>query len=337
MISAAPIKQKTQGFVLFCSTLLMIGKFIAYYITDSSAIFTDALESIANVAAGAMSLYCIRLAARPKNKSYPFGHGKIEMISASMEGIFIIIAGIIIIYHGIERIFTPGEISSLDIGICITAAASIINFLLGMLSIKIGNSHNSEALIAEGKHLQSDTYSTIALVAGLILVRITGLIIIDSLMAVIFGGIIIYTAITILHRTFATLTDQANPERLSYIADILNKHRQDDWIDIHNLKILEYGSYSFIDCDLTLPWYYTVEQGHNACEFLGETLSRESNEKITFSVHADSCNELHCHHCLVNDCKYRRNSFVAKEPINLNEIVESDEEYNKNENSHNPV
>ena len=101
----------------------------------------------------------------------------------------------------------------------------------------------------------------------------------------------------------------------------------DDWIDIHNLKILEYGSYSYIECDLTLPWYYTVAQGHRSCESLAEIMQRESGEKITFSVHADSCNERHCHHCLMSDCPYRKNAFVAEEPLDLRQIVESDEEH----------
>ena len=320
-------KQKIQSFIWACSIILLVGKFIAYYLTGSAAIFTDAMESIVNVAAGGLSLYCIKLAARPRDDSHPFGHGKIEMISASTEGILIIMAGGIIIYEGIDRLFFPSELSRLDIGIYITAAAGLANYLLGALSIRAGRKHRSEALIAGGKHLQSDTYSTIGLVAGLILVKVTGIVLIDSLMALLFGGVIIYTGITILRKTIATLTDKADIEKLSRTADILNTHRQDDWIDIHNLKILEYGSYSYIECDLTLPWYYTVAQGHRSCESLAEIMQRESSEKITFSVHADSCNERHCHHCLMSDCPYRKNAFVAEEPLDLRQIVESDEEH----------
>ncbi len=320
-------KQKIQSFIWACSIILLVGKFIAYYLTGSAAIFTDAMESIVNVAAGGLSLYCIKLAARPRDDSHPFGHGKIEMISASTEGILIIMAGGIIIYEGIDRLFFPSELSRLDIGIYITAAAGLANYLLGALSIRAGRKHRSEALIAGGKHLQSDTYSTIGLVAGLILVKVTGIVLIDSLMALLFGGVIIYTGITILRKTIATLTDKADVEKLSRTADILNTHRQDDWIDIHNLKILEYGSYSYIECDLTLPWYYTVAQGHRSCESLAEIMQRESGEKITFSVHADSCNERHCHHCLMSDCPYRKNAFVAEEPLDLRQIVESDEEH----------
>lgn len=238
MESEPKIKQKIQSLIFGCSIILLVGKFIAYLLTGSAAIFTDAMESIVNVAAGGISLYCIRLASRPRDDSHPFGHGKIEMISASMEGILIIMAGAIIIYHGFERLFTPSPLSHLDIGIYITAAAGIANYFLGMLSIKTGRKHRSEALVAGGKHLQSDTYSTIGLVAGLILVKITGITLIDSLMALIFGGLIIFTGISILRKTIATLTDKADPEKLMRTASILNKYRRDDWIDIHNLKIL---------------------------------------------------------------------------------------------------
>lgn len=107
MESEPKIKQKIQSLIFGCSIILLVGKFIAYLLTGSAAIFTDAMESIVNVAAGGISLYCIRLASRPRDDSHPFGHGKIEMISASMEGILIIMAGAIIIYHGFERLFTP--------------------------------------------------------------------------------------------------------------------------------------------------------------------------------------------------------------------------------------
>ena len=331
MTTESKAKQKIQSLIWTCSIVLMAGKFIAYYLTGSAAIFTDAMESIVNVAAGGISLYCIRLASRPRDKSLPFGHGKIEMISASMEGILIIMAGAIIIYEGADRLFSPSQLSRLDIGIYITAAAGLVNYLLGAWSIRAGRKHLSEALVAGGKHLQSDTYSTIGLVVGLVLVQVTGIVLIDSLMALIFGGIIIYTGISILRKTIATLTDKADPEKLSRIASILNRNRRPDWIDIHNLKILEYGSYSYIECDLTLPWYYTVSQGHDACEQLAETMKQESREKITFSVHADSCNEQHCQHCLLPECRYRRAPFKAEEPIDLHQMVESDEEYSDNE------
>lgn len=321
------IKLRVQGIILCCSCILMAGKFAAYYHTGSVAIFTDAMESIVNVAAGGISLYCISLATRPRDAGHPFGHGKIEMISASMEGILIITAGGIIIYHGVERLFLPSHLTHLDVGIYISTATAVINYLLGWYGIAVGRKHLSEALIAEGRHLHSDTYSTIGLVAGLILVNVTGITLIDSLTALLFGTLIIFTGIRILRKTIARLTDEADPEKLALITDIVNRHRQPDWIDIHNLRILEYGSYCLIECDLTLPWYYSVAQGHRACETLQESIRDSDRQEITLSVHADSCNKRHCRHCEMTDCHYRRHAFEQAEPLSLHLLTQSDEEY----------
>ena len=119
------LKQRVQQKILLLSFLILVGKFVAYWLTDSVGILTDALESIVNVAAGAMSLYALYWSARPKDKSHPFGHGKVELLSASVEGIMISMAGLMIIYEGIKRLFFPVEVQRLDIGIIIVAQGKI--------------------------------------------------------------------------------------------------------------------------------------------------------------------------------------------------------------------
>eukprot|EP00825_Cyclidium_porcatum_P004956 TRINITY_DN12366_c0_g1_i2.p5 TRINITY_DN12366_c0_g1~~TRINITY_DN12366_c0_g1_i2.p5 ORF type:complete len:166 (+),score=22.51 TRINITY_DN12366_c0_g1_i2:1601-2098(+) len=117
------IKQKVQGWIVLFSLLILIGKFIAFYVTNSVGILTDAMESIVNVIAGLISFISLRYAAKPKDKGHPFGHGKIELISASIEGLLIMIAGGMIIYEGIRRLFEPATIGKLDIGIAVVAVA----------------------------------------------------------------------------------------------------------------------------------------------------------------------------------------------------------------------
>ncbi len=174
------IKQRVQTIVVICGIVLLVGKFGAYYLTNSVGILTDAMESIVNVVAGLISLYAIRLSAKPKDNDHPFGHGKIELISASIEGILIFGAGGIIIYEGIQRLFSPPEIQKLDIGIAVIAIAGVVNYILGWYSIRQGKKYDSIALVAGGKHLQSDTYSTIGLVAGLLILYFTKITWIDS-------------------------------------------------------------------------------------------------------------------------------------------------------------
>ena len=214
MINEDALKQRIQRWIVCGSVAIMAGKFLAFWLTNSVGILTDAVESIVNVTAGFISLYSLYLAAKPKDAGHPFGHGKVELISASIEGLLIIIAGGVIIFEGVRRLFEPAEIAKLDIGIIVVAAAGAMNYLMGWYSIRMGRRYNSIALIAGGKHLQSDTYSTIGLAIGLILLYITRIGWIDSALALIFGAIIILTGISILRRTVADLMDEADKQYL---------------------------------------------------------------------------------------------------------------------------
>ncbi len=324
------LKQKVQKWIVLISSIILIGKFAAYYITHSVGILTDALESIVNVTAGFISLYSLHWAARPKDKDHPFGHGKMELISASLEGMLITIAGGIIVYEGIRRLFMPVEIQKLDIGIWVIAIAGVLNYIMGWYSIKVGKKYNSIALVAGGKHLQSDTYSTIGLVAGLLILYFTHIAWIDSALALIFGSVIIWTGISILRKTTANLLDKADEQLLEDLAETLNENRQTEWIDIHNTKAIKYGSHLYIDCDLTIPWYYTIEEGHRSGDKLKKVLQNKYSNKVSMTIHLDPCNIFDhdkCGQCAVLDCQYRKCPFSALEKISLSNITE-----NKTEN-----
>lgn len=307
------------------SVALMAGKFVAFILTDSVGILTDAMESIVNVVAGVISLYSLHFAARPKDAAHPFGHGKVELISASIEGILIVVAGALIVSEGIGRLFNPTMPQRLDIGIVIIAIAGIVNYIAGWWSIRMGRKYNSIALEAGGKHLQSDTYSTIGLVAGLILLYITDISWIDSALALIFGSIIAVTGIGILRRTVGGLMDKADHSVLEALAHTIAENNQPDWVDIHNLKVIKYGSFYYIDCDLTLPWYYNISEGHAACEKLKQTMMTKFSERVSISIHSDSCKEMHCAHCAVADCKYRREAYLSAPSFTIEAMTQSDE------------
>jgi len=309
------IKIKVQKQILTISFILLAGKFLAYHLTNSVGILTDAMESIVNVIAGAISLYSLYISSKPKDDDHPYGHGKIEQISASIEGILIITAGGIIIFEGINRIFEPAAIQKLDIGIIIVAGAGLINYLLGWYSIKVGKKHDSMALISSGKHLQSDTFSSIGLVLGLILLYLTHISWIDSALAIIFGGIILITGIGILRKTIGNLMDKADKKVLILLHQSITRNRKDDWMDIHNLKIIKNGTTHYIDCDLTLPWYYNIRQSHDACDELERIIEIELPNRIQLSVHSDPCNETQCKNCQLLNCQYRSQDFDS--PLEL--------------------
>ena len=265
------------------SVLLMAGKFLAFFLTASVGILTDAMESIVNVTAGFITLYSLRLAAKPKDAGHPFGHGKVELISASIEGLMILVAGALIVIEGVKRLFDPQMPQQLDVGIIVVAAAGAVNWIAGWYSIRMGRRYESVALVAGGRHLQSDTWSTVGLVAGLILLYVTQIPWIDSLLALIFGAIIGITGVQILRKTI--------------------------------------GGH----CDLTLPWFYNIAQGHDACDALKHTMQAAFDGRLQALIHSDACGEKHCAHCQVSDCPHRRAPFAAAQSLTLAELTKSDE------------
>lgn len=303
------IKLNVQKRIVFFSVLLLFGKLLAYQLTNSVGILTDALESIVNVAAGLISLYSISIAIKPKDANHPFGHGKVELISASVEGLLISIAGLVIIYEAIYRLFVPSEINQLDIGIVIVAIAGLINYILGAWSIRTGEKYQSIALIAGGKHLQSDTYSTIGLVLGLIILYFTNLVWLDSLIAIIFGTVLIFTGYKILRTTTSNLMDEADFAILEKLVDVINSKRSPNWVHICNVKIIKYGNAHHIDCDLTLPWFFNIIESKEESKKLKAILNEQFQEEIDLAIHTNPCNESFCKQCMKFDCSARQFEF----------------------------
>ena len=248
-----------------------------------------------------------------------------EQVSASVEGILITFAGALIVYEGVSHLFFPVGIQKLDVGIYIVAFSGLVNYLMGWYSVRIGKRYNSMALIAGGKHLQSDTYSTIGLVAGLLLLYFTKIAWIDSVLAFLFGGIIIVTGISILRKTIANLLDKADEALLNDIALELNEKRSPDWIDIHNAKVIKYGSYLYMDCDLTLPWFYTIEEGHREGARLKQILEKKYADRIQLTIHLDPCTvfeQAKCRSCSCKKCQTRKMGFEQVEPITSATFIE---------------
>jgi len=316
------IKLTVQRRIVIISVILFIGKIVAYFLTNSVGILTDAMESTVNVITGFISLYSISVALKPSDADHPFGHGKIESISASIEGFLILLAGLIIIFEAVKRLFSPVEIQQLDIGIIIIAIAGLVNYIVGYFSIKTGKKHHSIALVAGGKHLQSDTYSTIGLVIGLILLMITKMAWLDSVIAMVFGFIIIYTGYKILKETTSNLMDKADFEILTKVTEILWENKSDKWIDIHNLKLVKYGDAHHIDCDLTLPWYMNIADAHTESDLVTAVISKYYPESIDLTIHTDACKIDLCKLCKVLECSHREHDFEEELKWTIHKITQ---------------
>lgn len=321
-----PIERENYNFqkiVAFVGVVLLAIKLAAWYITDSVAILTDALEGIVNVIAAFIGLYSLYLSAQPKDKNHPYGHGKVEFISAGIEGVMIAFAGLWIIFEAINHIINPQEIKQIDIGIILIVFAGITNFIIGYLAVKKGKKNNSIALISSGKHLISDTYTTLGVIIGLIIIKVTSIYWLDSVFAMVFGIIIIFTGVKILRQSVAGIMDEADTQLLEDMVETLNKNRVPNWIDLHNLRIIKFGSGLHIDCHLTVPWYLTVKEAHEEVDAIEALIQKKYGNNIELFVHSDYCKPKSCEICTKVDCDVRVKPFIQQIDWNLSNVVDN--------------
>lgn len=321
-----------QKLIVAVSVILLTTKLAAWYFTHSVAILTDALESIVNVISAFVGLYSLYLSSIPKDENHPYGHGKIEFVSAAVEGTLIFVAGLLIIYEAVQNLVSPKEIGKLDIGIILVSSTAIINYAVGTIAVKKGIRSNSQALQASGKHLRSDTYSTVGIIVGLILISLTGIAWLDSVVALIFAGIIIVTGYRIVRDSIGGIMDEADSKLIDEFVKLVQSSRKDAWIDLHNLRIIKYGSTLHMDCHLTLPYYFDVQQAHDEIEELDEMVNGHFGTSVELFIHTDPCQEYSCRICSLSNCPVRKHPFVKsiewkKENIARNEKhnLESDE------------
>ena len=313
---------RLQVLVVAVGVLLLLAKFIAFFLTNSNAILTDALESIINVVAGGFSLYSLILSALPRDENHPYGHGKIEFIAATLEGSLILVAGGIIIIKSIYNLIEPVPLQQLDIGILLIAVSGVINFIVGFITSRKGKKSKSMVLTAGGKHLISDAYSTAGILVGLVLIYFTGWIWVDSVVAILFGIIICVTGTRILRGSVAGIMDEADYELLKDIVKVLNENRRENWIDIHNLRIIKYGSTLHIDCHLTVPWYLNVMEAHDEVEAVGKVIREKIDSSIELFVHTDPCIEPSCSVCTKKDtCDVRQHPFKARVEWEFEKVI----------------
>lgn len=312
MPQSSTIQLRTIRWVLSIGVVIMLLKFTAYFITHSNAILSDALESIINVIAGAFAYYSLSLAAKPKDFNHPYGHGKIEFIAAGFEGGLILLAGITIVVKGIAGLIHPTPIHQLEIGAWLAAIAGVANYILGSILIRTGKTYKSVILVADGKHLLTDTWSSLGLVAGVILMYFTGLTWLDNVLAIAFALLIIVTGYQLLRKSMAGLMDEADSLVLQEVLDIMNEHRVNQWIDIHNLRIQQYGSSFHIDCHVTLPWYENLQKSHDNLKELETLIRQKFHDKVELFIHPDPCVPASCAICGIETCTVRQQPFTQK-------------------------
>lgn len=312
---------RAQKIMLGISVVLLVAKFIAFGVTQSNSILSDALESIVNVLAASLGLYGLYLSQLPPDENHPNGHGKIEFIAAGFEGSLISIAGLSIIAKSIYNLLVPNQIESLDIGLTIVVGAGLVNWIMGKWLIRKGQKEKSIVLESSGKHLMTDAWSTIGITLGLGLYLLTDWIWVDQVTAMIFGVLIIKEGIHIIRKAVGGIMDEADVELVEQMVALLSKERSDKWIDIHNLRVIKYGKTPHVDLHVTMPYYFDLVEVHSEVEKLDLILKQNFGNESESFVHVDPCRSSQCSICRIESCTVRKAPFEKKIEWNVENIT----------------
>jgi len=297
---------------LIVGILLMAAKFYIYRITQSTAILSDALESIINVVASTFALGSILLAAVPPDANHPYGHGKIEYFSAGFEGALIMLAAVGIFKTGWPRIFEPSPLPNLSEGLWLLLGASLVNLVLGAGLIQTGRKTRSLTLVADGKHILTDVYTSAGVILGLFLVTLTGWFWMDGAVACLVGLNILYTGSILIYQSFSGLMNATDPKLLQEICTILDQNRKESWIDIHQLRAWTSGNLIHIDFHLILPRSFSLEAAHSEAKSLEDILVTHFNGYASVLIHQDPCIEQDCPVCARYLCGERGLPLMGK-------------------------
>jgi len=281
-------------------------KMIAFVITGSSAILSDAIESIVHILATGFAFYSLIISLRPPDKSHPYGHGKIEYFSAGFEGGMIIIAALAICYYAIEDLIFGVELKQLDFGGILIGFAALINLFLGWYLIQIGKKTNSLILEADGKHILTDSITSIGVVIGIVLVMLTDLTILDPIIAIIVAANIIGTGVKLIRESVRGLMQESDSDLLNRIIDAIKKIRSEDFIEIHKLRSWKAGDSTFIDFHLTVPSFYSIEQSHKIQKEITDKLVEDFGLSTQSMLHFDPCKPSCCVYCEMKNCNIRK-------------------------------
>ncbi len=260
-------------------------KFTAYYVTDSVGLLSDAAESLVNLAAAILAASFLAYASRPADETHTYGHDKAEYFSSGVEGTLIIVAAAGIGYSATQRLLHPVPLENLSVGLAISIAAAGVNFVVAKTLLIAAQQHDSIILEADAKHLMTDVWTTLGVVAGLAVVAVTGIVLLDTLIAYALAVNIVLSGLGLLKRSFRGLMDYSLPENeIQSIEQILKQH-SDEVFHYHNLRTRKAGPNRFIDFHILVRGETSVQAAHDLCEAIERKIERDlNNAHVTIHV-----------------------------------------------------
>jgi cation diffusion facilitator family transporter len=310
---------------LVVGILLFAGKFSAYALTGSTALFADAMESTVNVVAAGLMLLSLTLAARPPDEDHPYGHGKVEFLSAGIEGAAIAVAAMLILVEGVQELIAGPALQRLGVGMGIIAVCTAINAALGLYLVREGRRTTSMALEADGRHVLTDVWTSVGVIGGLGVVQATGWLWADPVLAIAVALNVVREGVGLLRKAFEGLMDHADPETLDAAVEAIAATRDESWIDIHGLRSWRSGARRHFDLHMTVPRYFDVERLHRIHDRIEAALLGDDLHGGDVVVHFDPCKPHLCPRCPIGDCPIREAPYLEALPTHRDHMTRPDE------------
>ena len=293
-------------------------KYLAFVLSGSVALKSDAIESIVNIVAAVFALGAVIFAGKPADKEHPYGHGKIEHFSAAFEGGLISLAAVFILLEAAKGLLYGVELKDLGRGLAVNLLAGAINGILGWFLLTQGRKTRSKALEADGHHILSDFWTTIGIALGLLAVKLTGLKWLDPVMAMTVGLLLARTGFRLVKESSQALLDMEDPDTLHKVLGAMNRVRTWDIIAVHELRTFRSGRFTHVDVHIVVPEYYPVRQAHDLCEDFGKKSLEVGGIEGEVHTHVDPCGRLYCDRCPAESCTIR----VAPKVVDATFILE---------------
>lgn len=261
-------------------------KYAAYALTGSVSLYSDALESLVNVAAAVVALYAIRVAARPPDADHPYGHTKAEYLSAVVEGALVLFAAVEIVRAAWERLLEPLPLEGIGIGLVVSVGATALNATWASVLVRAGRRHRSPALVADGRHLWTDVVTTVGVLAGVGLAAATGWWVLDPAVAILVAANVVVVGVRLVRESVGGLMDESVPEaELATIREAIRAH-MGGAEEVHALRARHAGRHTFVEFHLVVQGEATVDEAHVLCDRL-EAAVRAAVPESSVTVHVE--------------------------------------------------
>ncbi len=270
-------------------------KFAAYLLTGSVGLLSDAAESVVNLVAAFVALVALRVAAQPPDEEHQFGHAKAEYFSAAVEGIMIFVAAVFILWTSVERFLWPGPLDNVGAGLAVSVVASVINGVVALVLVRAGRQHRSITLVADGKHLLTDVWTSAGVIVGVLLVGVTGWERLDPMVAFLVGANIVRTGVHLVRESVDGLMDHVPDHQWrAQLHTVLDRFRAAEHVEIHQVRARVAGHQHHVSMHVLVPGQWSVQRGHDLLEELEQAI-RDELAPVDIDTHLEPIEDPRAH------------------------------------------